>query len=92
MTGHGWRVKSGRGKRVSLLMSSSMPGPKQTMWRKIRWGLSRTLMVLGGLMFWVGDRFLIEIKHWTFLPALALAIAAGILLMLAGAGIGRSDN
>jgi hypothetical protein len=47
-------------------------------------GLSKLLLVAGGIIFFFGDRALREIWHFDFVPAELLGIGGGILLMILG--------
>ena len=49
-------------------------------------------MLLGGLVFLFGDRFLHEITHVSFLVSETIGILAGVLLMFLGAGIGMAGK
>lgn len=44
-------------------------------------------MLLGGLVFFFGDKFLHEIKHMSFPASEMIGILGGVLLILLGAGI-----
>jgi hypothetical protein len=65
----------------------SMTDSHQPVLRRIILGASRPLLLVGALVFCVGDKFLYEIKHMNFLVSEAVGILGGVLLMLMGAGI-----
>ena len=52
--------------------------------------LSKGLMVIGGLVFLFGDRFLREIMHFSFLMGEVTGILSGLLLCAIGFAIGKS--
>lgn len=52
--------------------------------------LSKVLMVIGGLVFLLGDRFLREIMHFNFLLAEVVGILTGLFLCALGFAIGKS--
>lgn len=52
--------------------------------------LSKVLMVIGGLVFLFGDRFLREILHFDFLLGEVVGILSGLLLCALGFAIGKT--
>jgi hypothetical protein len=59
----------------------------QPILQKIIDGCSSLLLLVGAVVFFVGDKFLHQIKHVNFVVSEVGGIAAGVLLMLLGAGI-----
>jgi hypothetical protein len=49
-------------------------------------------MFAGAVVFFLGDKFLYEVKHVKFLYSEAFGILGGVLLMLLGAGITRASK
>ena len=45
------------------------------------------LLLVGAAVFFVGDKFLYEIKHVNFFLSAAIGILGGVLVMLLGVGI-----
>lgn len=60
---------------------------RQPVIRKMLRGCSRLLLLVGAAVFFVGDKFLYEIKHVNFFISAAVGILGGSLVMLLGAGI-----
>lgn|GEM_PF-3925085 len=52
--------------------------------------LSKVLMVIGGLVFLFGDRFLRNVMHFDFLAGEVIGILSGLLLCALGFAIGKS--
>jgi hypothetical protein len=52
--------------------------------------LSKVLMVIGGLVFLLGDRFLRNVMHFGFLTGEVIGILSGLLLCALGFAIGKS--
>ena len=52
--------------------------------------LSKVLMVIGGLVFLFGDRFLRNVMHFSFLMGEVIGILSGVLLCAVGFAVGRS--
>jgi hypothetical protein len=55
-------------------------------------GLSRFLMFLGGLVFFIGDRALHEFEKVSYPVALAIGIFSGLLLMGLGVLVGSAGE
>jgi hypothetical protein len=60
---------------------------KQPVIQTILRGCSRLPLLVGAAVFFVGDKFLYEIKHVNFFVSAAVGILGGSLVMLLGAGI-----
>jgi hypothetical protein len=52
--------------------------------------LSRVLIVIGGLIFLLGDRFLRNNMHFDFLKGEVIGILSGLLLCALGFAVGKS--
>jgi hypothetical protein len=52
--------------------------------------LSKVLIVIGGLIFLFGDRFLRNVMHFDFLMGEVIGILSGLLLCGLGFAVGRS--
>jgi hypothetical protein len=64
-----------------------MADSRQPVLQRIIRGCSRLLLLVGAAVFFVGGKFLYEIKHVSFLVSEVVGILGGVLLMLLGAGI-----
>jgi hypothetical protein len=64
-----------------------MADHRQPVLKKIIRGCSRLLLFVGAAVFFVGGKFLYEIKHLNFFVSEGVGILGGMLLMLLGAGI-----
>jgi hypothetical protein len=64
-----------------------MTGSKQPALQRIVQACSSLLLFVGAAVFFVGGKFLYEIKHGSFLVSETVGILAGVLSMLLGAGI-----
>jgi hypothetical protein len=69
-----------------------MTDSRQPVLQRIIRGCSRLLLLVGAMVFFVGDKFLYEIKHVNFLVSEAVGIFGGVLLMLMGAGIAMKNK
>jgi hypothetical protein len=65
----------------------SMVEQRQSVLQGMLRGCSRLLLLVGAAVFFVGDKFLYEIKHVNFFVSAAVGILGGSLVMLLGAGI-----
>jgi hypothetical protein len=79
-------------KRDGLRLEISMADSNQPVLQKIIDGCSSLLLLAGGIVFLFGGKFFYEIKHENFLVSEVGGIAAGVLLMLLGAGIAIADK
>jgi hypothetical protein len=60
---------------------------KSSFWMTVIQGLSKLLLVVGGLIFFLGDRALREFWRVPFGMAIVAGIGAGVAVMLAGAAL-----
>jgi hypothetical protein len=67
--------------------ATQMVEQRQPVIEKMLRGCSRLLLLVGAAVFFVGDKFLYEIKHVNFFISAAVGILGGSLVMLLGAGI-----
>jgi hypothetical protein len=65
----------------------SMVEQRQSVLQGMLRGCSRLLLLAGAAVFFVGDKFLYEIKHVNFFVSAVVGILGGSLVMLLGAGI-----
>lgn len=52
--------------------------------------LSKVLMITGGLVFLLGDRFLRNVMHFSFLMGEVIGILSGLSLCALGFALGKS--
>ena len=65
-----------------------MTAQNQQLFRKLKYLLSRTLLMVGAAGFLIGDRFLHEIMHVNAVASEVIGIGGGILVMLIGGALG----
>lgn len=68
-------------------MKKSMAESDSSVLQKIIDGCSSLLLMVGAVVFLLGDKFFHEINHVGFWASEGAGIVSGILLMLLGAGI-----
>jgi len=64
-----------------------MADSRQPVLQRIIRVCSRLLLLVGAAVFFVGDKFLYEIKHVNLFVSEVVGVLGGVLLMLLGAGI-----
>jgi hypothetical protein len=66
-----------------------MSGSGQRITGKVVEGFSRLLLLIGATVFFIGGKFLYEIKHRNFLASESIGILGGLFLMFLGWAIAR---